>query len=118
MRHRGIHTNSEIFLQIVHDEMTSWRLKAPNVEGYIIGRADSETQYTPDINLTPFHVTQSGISRRHAALVAYRGYVHVVDLQSTNGTFINGERLSPAHPYLLKDGDILSIADLDLLIRQ
>lgn len=118
MRYKGIHINSKISIQTVHEKIVNWQIEAPHIEGYVIGRSDSDAQYAPDIDLTPFHVNQSGISRRHAALVAYRGYVHVVDLDSTNGTFINGERISPSYPYLLKDGDILSIANLDLVIAQ
>ncbi len=46
------------------------------------------------------------LSRRHAAL-QYRpgkGFV-LLDLSSTNGTYVNGTRLEPEKKYLLQDGD-------------
>jgi FHA domain len=42
------------------------------------------------------------MSRDHAALVAGAAAVILVDLTSTNGTFLNGERVQRA---ILKDGD-------------
>ncbi|MFW5692072.1 MAG: FHA domain-containing protein [Chloroflexota bacterium] len=93
-------------------------LKAPGVEGYVIGRADVDTNYAPDVDLTPFDAMKRGISRRHAALVRYRGQVHIIDLGSMNGTFVNGERLAPQNAYALHSGDRISLANLEILISQ
>lgn len=43
------------------------------------------------------------VSRRHAALRREGGFPLVVDLQSTNGTYVNGERVR--HYAQLRDGD-------------
>ncbi len=118
LRRKGIQAEGEVHLSVADDETTHWALTAPSVEGYVIGRSDPESQYVPDLDLALFHALECGISRRHAALVAYRGYVHVVDLGSMNGTFINSERLAANSAYPLFDGDRLSIANLDLLITQ
>ncbi|HWE36019.1 MAG TPA: GGDEF domain-containing protein [Isosphaeraceae bacterium] len=49
---------------------------------------------------------ESSISRHHAALKADDdGHVRLVDLGSTNGTYLNGERVAPHTPILLRDGD-------------
>jgi pSer/pThr/pTyr-binding forkhead associated (FHA) protein len=118
MRRKGIRAEGDIQLSVAEDESILWSFVAPGVEGYVLGRSDTDSQYVPDLDLAPFHALECGISRRHAALVIYRGYVHVVDLGSMNGTFINGERLAANSAYPLFDGDRLSIANLDLLITQ
>jgi len=52
---------------------------------------------------------EDGISRQHAKLVlTTEGTVHIVDLESRNGTFVNGERVSR---YALRDGDKIQIGD-------
>jgi predicted component of type VI protein secretion system len=49
------------------------------------------------------------VSKRHARVVMRDDKLIVVDLQSTNGTFINGKRISA--PQVLRDGDRLIIGD-------
>ncbi len=45
------------------------------------------------------------VSRFHAELRLSDGVLEVVDLGSTNGTFVNGERLAPREPRALNPGD-------------
>ena len=47
------------------------------------------------------------ISRRHARVVYQKGKFLLVDLQSTNGVFVNNNRI--VGNYLLHDGDIISL---------
>lgn len=49
------------------------------------------------------------ISRRHSRLVFREGRHFVEDLDSTNGTFVNGRRISTIVP--LNDGDIIDLGD-------
>jgi pSer/pThr/pTyr-binding forkhead associated (FHA) protein len=57
-------------------------------------------------------VTGTAVSTYHAAICAARTCYFVQDLESTGGTFVNGERLSGARR--LQSGDIISIGDEDL----
>ena len=91
---------------------------APGVEGYVIGRSDAGSSYVPDVDLAPYNAQRYGISRRHAAIVQNAGIVHVIDLGSMNGTFVNHKRLSPQIPVPLKEGDHLSLANLPLEITK
>ncbi len=50
------------------------------------------------------------ISRQHAQILKSNGEYVVEDLQSRNGTFVNGEAVQA--PRVLKDGDRLKICDL------
>ncbi len=60
-----------------------------------------------------FIVDASLVSRLHCRLAAGATGLEVVDLESTNGTFVNGARVvrSP-----LKDGDTLRVGEVELVI--
>ena len=51
-------------------------------------------------------------------LVRYQGKVHVIDLESVNGTALNGETLQPQLPYAVKDGDRITVGSINIVIRQ
>jgi hypothetical protein len=71
----------------------------------IIGRTDVESGKKVDIDLTPYGGRENGVSRRHATLYRTRQTVSLVDLNSSNGTFLNGVQLIPHQPRLLREGD-------------
>ena len=52
-----------------------------------------------------------GLSRRHFRVSVHRGRTYVEDLNSTNGTFVNGARLTPYHGRQLKTGDVIGAGD-------
>ena len=51
----------------------------------------------------------SGVSRIHARLLMKDGSLFVSDLQSRNGTWINGQRLPSGQPHELRAGDVLNL---------
>jgi hypothetical protein len=55
------------------------------------------------------------VSRNHAQLRYKTRRFWVTDLSSTNGTFVNGERVSEQ---ALRDGDTLSLGGLELVFRE
>ena len=71
-----------------------------------VGRMSKE--YTPDI---PMHATT--ISRRHARLEYKGNDFYLTDLHSSNGTFINGELISPMKPFQIHSGDDVIFSDLE-----
>ena len=71
----------------------------------IIGRQDFETNEKADIDLMPYGGRDRGVSRRHAALYRTNHTVSLVDLNSTNGTYLNGVKLAADQPRLLREGD-------------
>jgi pSer/pThr/pTyr-binding forkhead associated (FHA) protein len=91
-------------------------LDIPGPEGYIIGRSDSNYSLQPDIDLAPYNARQEGVSRRHAAIVLFSEQAHIIDLDSSNGTFLNEQPLSQIEPKLLKEGDCLRLGNLELLV--
>jgi pSer/pThr/pTyr-binding forkhead associated (FHA) protein len=62
-----------------------------------------------------FIVDAALVSRLHCQLTAGATELEVVDLESTNGTFVNGERVSKA---LLKEGDRLGVGRVELLVSR
>ena len=59
-------------------------------------------------------VDEQSLSRRHARVFRAAGGFHVEDLDSTNGTFVNGERVRA--PRALRDGDRIQIG-LGIVLR-
>jgi hypothetical protein len=54
------------------------------------------------------------VSRYHAQARWIESDWLVYDLESTNGTFVDGERVLPAHPRPLRAGGVLRLGDHDL----
>jgi predicted component of type VI protein secretion system len=77
----------------------------------IIGRAD-DSHSDIDINVGAYEAAQKGVSRRHAALEVVSKTLMVSDLNSTNGTFINGQRIPVGNRRVVRDGDELLLGNL------
>lgn len=60
-----------------------------------------------------FIVDAALVSRVHCRLTAGATELEVIDLESTNGTFVNGERTAHA---ILKTGDRLGVGRVDLIV--
>ncbi|PJF36786.1 MAG: hypothetical protein CUN49_03690 [Candidatus Thermofonsia Clade 1 bacterium] len=78
----------------------------------IIGRYDGSNSTTPTIDLTPYGAYEHGVSRIHAAIRRGEDTLMLVDLGSVNGTHLNGQRLIPNQPRVLRDGDEIRIGKL------
>jgi hypothetical protein len=82
-----------------------------------VGRHDPLTGVTPDVELSALDPRQS-VSRKHATIQAESGRLTIVETNgSTNGTFLNGERMEPFKPYPLADGDLIQVALVPLYLR-
>jgi hypothetical protein len=75
-----------------------------SVGSTVIGRGDQANLRLPDV----------GISRRHARLDFDGGQVVLTDLGSTNGTSVNGQRVSAV---ALNPGDMIQIGTTTLTFR-
>jgi pSer/pThr/pTyr-binding forkhead associated (FHA) protein len=62
-----------------------------------------------------FIVDAAMVSRLHCRLTAGATELQVMDLESTNGTFVNGERVTQAS---LKAGDKLGVGRVELVITR
>ena len=66
------------------------------------------------IDLTQYEALTKGVSRQHAMIRPDKDndQLMLVDLGSTNGTFVNEEQLSPNLPHVLHDGDTVRLGRL------
>jgi pSer/pThr/pTyr-binding forkhead associated (FHA) protein len=55
------------------------------------------------------------VSRLHCQITAGATELEVVDLDSTNGTFVNGQRVKRAS---MKEGDRLGVGRVELLVAR
>lgn len=78
-------------------------------DGAIIGRRGSYAQA---------FAGQGYVSGNHARLqYNASGQFEVVDLGSTNGTFVNGQQLVPNMPRVVNVGDIVKFANLEFAVQ-
>jgi hypothetical protein len=82
----------------------------------ILGRVNNANPRRPDIDLTAYHAFEKGVSCRHASIQQDEQRLMIADLGSTNGTCVNGERLSPHEPCQLRDGDEIRLGNLFLKV--
>jgi FHA domain len=85
------------------------------IDRLIIGRGDEERE--PDIDLTQLDGVEQGISRWHAEFTYRDTQLFVEDLNSTNGTRLNGFRLDVGRRYRLRNGDELELGHLRLIVQ-
>ena len=90
----------------------------PLAGSVIIGRIDADANAAPpDVDLTFFGAADLGVSRQHIELTWKNDLVYVVDMNSTNGTLLNGQRLMFGMMRLLRDGDDLMIGHLPARVK-
>jgi hypothetical protein len=81
---------------------------------FLIGRPDPATGAKPEIDLGPFDV-QRTLSRRHATLLREGAQYSVrEDAATTNGTYLNGERLQTGVAMPVKAGDKLRFGSIEV----
>lgn len=109
--------DSRMRLEIaIRGSLDSYHFYFDEITELLIGRVDPETGAVPEIDLEDYGAAEKGVSRRHAAIVRHDTSLHVVDLNASNGTFLNGQRLVPNQPRILRDGDELRLGHLVLQI--
>lgn len=80
--------------------------------GMILGRVSSQLLGKPLVDLTVFGAYKLGVSRLHAELVLHGQSLRIIDLDSANGTFVNGSQLLPREQRSLNNGDTLQLGNL------
>ncbi|MCC7209601.1 MAG: FHA domain-containing protein [Anaerolineae bacterium] len=93
------------------------KLSLHHVQNLVVGRADPGSGFYPDFDLGPFGAEQRGVSRQHLMLNYANGILTVTDLDSANGTRLNGQALQALRPYPVNDGDELILGQLAIGVR-
>jgi pSer/pThr/pTyr-binding forkhead associated (FHA) protein len=89
----------------------------PDKAEAIVGRADPVSHFYPDVDLQPHGAMDQGVGRRHVRLVVQQQQLLVEDLESTNGSFLNRERLAPRQAAPLQPGDELRLGNMVLQVQ-
>jgi predicted component of type VI protein secretion system len=83
-------------------------LRLPGTSAPInLGRAPDNHLVLPD----------SVVSSSHASLRVVDGHLSIFDLDSTNGTFVNGVKIPPHLPYALEPGDQIRFGNIETVVR-
>jgi CheY-like chemotaxis protein len=86
-------------------------------DAMLIGRADPQRGVTPAIDLAPHGGQHKGVSRQHALITVKDNRINIRDMNSVNGTRLNGALLAPMNDYRLRHGDELHIGQVKLQVR-
>lgn len=100
----------QLMLRLAHSNM-EFRFDAASITLIILGRADpASAMEAPTIDLSAHGGDHFGVSRRHLHIKrAENNAVSVTDQNSVNGSYLNGQRLIPHQPRILRDGDELRL---------
>jgi len=96
----------------VRDSKYLFTFDADSIDDIGIGRYDYHTGSAPMMDLADYGGGIKGVSREHAAILRRHGSLYIVDKGSSNGTYLNGQRLPPGEPRILCDGDDVSLGQL------
>jgi pSer/pThr/pTyr-binding forkhead associated (FHA) protein len=66
---------------------------------FVVGRSESGQTVAPDIDLTRYEAYKNGVSRLHANVSYFDGFIFIEDLYSSNGTYVANRRLLPFVPH-------------------
>jgi pSer/pThr/pTyr-binding forkhead associated (FHA) protein len=82
----------------------------------LVGRYTEDLPEFRSVDMTPFGAKAKGVSRQHALLRRSKMTISIEDVDSTNGTFLNGRRLIPHRPEILRDNDEIMLGALRLRV--
>jgi hypothetical protein len=81
-----------------------------------LGRRDPTMGVMPDIDLTSYSGYRLGVSRMHALVRLRPQALELMDLGSSNGTTVNGVKLMPRQPHVLRDGDAVVLGRMPMRV--
>ena len=86
--------------------------------GGLVGRQDPGEAIEPLCDLTEQEASpdERSVSRRHAEISRRGDQIVVIDLDSVNGTTLNGIRLVPGQPMPIGSGDVLVFGRVKLIL--
>lgn len=117
--------NTEMETTLLTDEEGTMLLNASLINGKLIRQKDGSVI---NIGCKQFTIGKSqnndysisdnrAISRRHATIHYENGIYTIVDTGSTNHTYVNGNQIEPYSSVVLKDKDVIRLADEDFIFE-
>ncbi len=107
------HFRARLFLRFLDSDVVfPVPLNGPSV---VLGRSISGAPV--DVDLSPFRAAQLGVSRRHARIDRIRDALQITDLGSSNGTYLNRDKLVTGTPHTLRNRAVLQLGDMVVRVQ-
>jgi pSer/pThr/pTyr-binding forkhead associated (FHA) protein len=84
------------------------------VESYLLDKQATALGRSPGNDIV---LDTTAISRYHVTFTFKNHQILLEDLQSVNGTYVDGERLAPNQPYVLRGGEEIQVGDVRLIFH-
>ncbi len=98
-------------------EPMRYTLTADDTSELFIGRNDARSETKADIDLSDMEAAKKGVSRLHAKLQLQDDQLLLYDLDTSNGTVLNGQKLQSERGYPLTGTDAVVLGALRLNIK-
>jgi len=82
---------------------------------FVIGRLTEVTKEKV-VDLTLYNAFNLGVSRRHLMVRRSGDGYEVIDLQSSNGTWVDGQRLVLQQPFAIKSGSQIRLGNMRIFV--
>jgi len=89
-------------------------IDVPAAYEIIIGRQNATLPV--DVDLGPHEAVELGVSRQHIKLEISEDRFMASDLDTVNGSRLNGAAMNPRHVYPIENGDVLKLGRLHLIV--
>lgn len=90
----------------------------PEKKEIVIGRGKPDAAPQPDVDLGTHGGGQGGVSRNHARMSHGPDGWMLEDLDSTNGTYLNGRQVMPGFRVRVRSGDVVRFGMLTLVFYE
>jgi hypothetical protein len=114
------------FIQTPQIQLNSWAslhmvesgqiISLAGQDEFTLGRGSEGQPIMPDVDLTAYNAYAKGVSRLHCIIKKGNGKAILVDIGSSNGTYLNGVRISPHVEANINHGDVISLGKLKIQI--
>lgn len=109
-----------VLVLIVRDTRDELQIRPQHFrEEVVVGRSSENQTIRPDVDLAPHGGNNMGVSRLHLAISydAALEQIMVRDMGSANGSFLNGEKLSPTEERVLRNGDQVRLGRMNITVH-
>jgi hypothetical protein len=83
-----------------------------DIRRLVLGRCANSKMGELTLDLTPYGALEQGVSRQHAIIIFRLGQFYILDVGSSNGTYLNGKFLYVNQMPQLKHGDRIQLGRL------
>lgn len=86
-------------------------------DSILLGRLNQDGNSSSFVDLRAFGAEEAGVSRQHLLIRLDGNAVTICDLNSSNGTLLNGTRLEPSVHYPVRHKDEIALGLLEMHIE-